>query len=749
MRDKIIFLIVTLYSLYSFPQQVTNWKNYTDMKRVSDVNFSGSVIWAATDGGAFNYSLQDNSFIVLSKADGLQGISLTSLTLDNLGNVWFGSTSGVIDIYNPGDQSFSVILDIANSNQVNKRINDLRTISDTIIVSSDFGVSLIDVNSSLFFDTFFKFGEFTTNTRVNYAIKYNLFYVCTDEGIAIQKPGATNLSAPESWNTYNSSDGLPSDKTIKIVKYLNVYVAATDKGLASFDGTQWLPFIPEFNNKYISDIISAGDSLIILSENSIYVYQNGGALQLYSSPHSLDRISIDQQFGIAGASNNGILILNSGTDAEFLIPNGPAANQFPSMSVDANGVFWSASGRDGTGVGFYTFDKETWTNYNVENTPQIPNNDIYTVFNSADNNAYLGTWGYGFVRTNGNYMVTFNSTNSGMQGIPENPNFLVITGFGIDSRNNLWVLNLRAADRRPLSMLSADSVWYHFQIPAEQNRLLFTHFNLDVDPYDTKWYNSDDASQRGLFYFNEMKTYDDPGDDRYGYITSADGLNSNDIRSIVVDRRGDVWIGTGLGVNVISQTSTITSNPTNDPSLRMSSVFSLRQQSINDIAVDPLNQKWVATNQGLLFVNSDGSRLLAAYDSKNSPILSDIIISVAVDEDAGIVYVGTDKGLTSFETPFTKPKEAFDELFIYPNPYVIVDGSNLLTIDGLVRDSDIKILTIDGKLVAEFSSPGGRTTFWDGRDDNGDMVNSGIYIVVAFDSEGNNTITGKVAVFRK
>ncbi len=329
MRDKLIFLLVILYSLSSFPQQVTNWKNYTDMKRVSDVNFSDNIIWAATDGGAFQFSFQDNSFNVFSKADGLQGISLTSITIDYSGNVWFGSTNGIIDIYNTEDESFSVILDIANSNQVNKRINDLGTISDTIIVSSDFGVSLIDANSFLFFDTFFKFGEFTTNTRVNYAFKYNLFYVCTDEGVAIQKPGATNLSAPESWNTYNSSDGLPSDKAIKIVKYLDVFVAATDKGLASFDGAQWIPFIPQFNNKVVSDLISTGDSLIILSEDIIYIYQNEVALQLYSSPHSINRLSLNQQLGIAGASNNGILILDLENSPEFLIPNGPAANQFP------------------------------------------------------------------------------------------------------------------------------------------------------------------------------------------------------------------------------------------------------------------------------------------------------------------------------------------------------------------------------------------------------------------------------------
>jgi ligand-binding sensor domain-containing protein len=749
MRDKMIFLFVILISFSAFPQRVTNWKNYTDMKNVSDVHFSDNEIWAANDGGAFKYSLTDNSFKLLSKADGLQGISLTSITVDNSGNIWFGSSGGVIDIYNDSNESFNVILDIANSSQINKRINYINRTSDTVIVSTDFGVSLIDANSFLFFDTFFKFGEFTTNTRVNYANKYNLFYVCTDEGIAIQKPEATNLSAPESWDTYNSSNGLPSDKTIKIVKYLDLFIAATDKGLSSFDGIQWLPFLPQFNNRFVSDIIATGDSLFILSDNIVSIYRNNEVLQLYSSTYSLRRLSLNQQLGLSAASSNGVLFLDNETSTGFLVPNGPAANQFPDMSVDGNGVLWSASGKDNTGIGFYTFDKKLWTNYDTENTPELPNNDVYQAYNSPDNTAYLGTWGYGFLKTNGTEFELFNAENSGMKGIPENPNFLVITGFGNDSRNNLWILNFSAADRKQLSMLTPDSTWYHFLIPAEQNRSLLSHFNLAIDPYDTKWYNSEDPAKRGLYYFNEMKTYDDASDDRSGLITEADGLNSNEIRSIEVDKRGDVWVGTGLGVNVISNTNTITSSSTNNPSLRLTSVFTLRQQSINDIAVDPLNQKWVATNQGLLLVNSDGSRLLAAYDSKNSPLLTDQIISVTVDDNSGIVYAGTVKGLTSFETPFVKPKAAFDELFVYPNPYIVADGSKFLTIDGLVQDSEIKILTIDGTLVAEFSSPGGRTAFWDGKDVNGNIVGSGVYLIVASDREGSSLITGKVAVLRK
>ena len=112
------------------------------------------------------------------------------------------------------------------------------------------------------------------------------------------------------------------------------------------------------------------------------------------------------------------------------------------------------------------------------------------------------------------------------------------------------------------------------------------------------------------------------------------------------------------------------------------------------------------------------------------------------------MYVGTANGLTSFDTPSILPVENFDGLNIYPNPLVIKDGSNLVTIDGLIRNSDIKIVTVSGKLVREFSSPGGRTAFWDGRDDNGNFVSSGVYIVIAFDQEGNSVETGKIAVLR-
>lgn len=745
---RILFFLFIVPSLFitTPAQQFTNWQNYTALKNVRDIIIADNSFWSAANGGAFQFSNSTNQFITLHKSEGLKGISLSSVIIDKAGRTWFGSTEGIIDIYDINSNSFDIILDIYNSNQINKRINDLALAGDTIIVSSDFGVSLINAGSYLFFDTFFKFGTFPSNTSVNSTLKSGLFYVCTDQGVAIQKPGAVNLSAPESWNVYSITQGLPSNKAFKAEIFQNNLIVSTDKGFSTFVNNSWSNFIPELANRKISDFQISGDSILILSQNNIYLYYNGAINVLYSSAVTLTKIEFQKNYGIVCASTDGTLYLDSQLEANFLSPNTPPVNQFPSISVDANSKFWSASGKDVTGVGYYTYENETWNYFNISNTPELPTNAVYHAY-TFGSTAYLGGWGYGFLEVNGNNKKLFNRDNTGMQGIPLNPNFVVVTGFGKDSRNNLWALNYWAVDKNTLSMRTSDSVWYHFTIPAAQNRILLGHENLVIDPYDTKWFSCSDPTRLGLFYLNENKTYTDPSDDKSDYLTTSDGLNTNDIRDVAVDRRGDIWVATSLGVNIITNTSAIPTSGSS--SLRISSVFTLRQQSVNAIAVDPLNQKWIGTNEGLLLVNSDGSRLLASFTSQNSALLSNTIKSIAIDENKGIVYVGTDEGLTSFETPYIKPLESFDEIFVYPNPFKIKSGTNLLTIDRLIRDTDIKILTIDGTLVKEFSSPGGRTAYWDGKDDNGELVSTGVYIIVAFDTEGNEVITGKVAVLRE
>jgi ligand-binding sensor domain-containing protein len=457
------------------------------------------------------------------------------------------------------------------------------------------------------------------------------------------------------------------------------------------------------------------------------------------------KLGYQESAGLITATGLGIYVNNN-----FVYPNGPAANQFPNMTVDKQDNLWSASGKDITGVGMYKYDGFEWETYNVENYPDLYTNSYYSIFSSSDNSIYGGSWGQGFVKINDDKILRFHTGNTDMvftRNTANNTNFLVISGFAEDSKNNMWILNLNAADSKSLYLLTTDSTWYSFINPLEQHLTFSQLENLVIDQYGTKWYSMSNEGSLGLFYFNEKGTYTDASDDVYGYLTTSKGLTSNAIFSFAIDRRGDLWVGTGLGVNIISNLNTVLNS--SNPQLRITNSFSVRQQTVNALAVDPLNQKWLGTNQGLFLLSSDGTQLLSTLDIKNSPLLSDQIESLAIDEKSGRVYVGSASGLTSFDTPSVQPVESFNGLTIYPNPLVITDGNKLVTIDGLIRNTDIKIITVSGKLVREFSSPGGRTAFWDGRDDDGNLVNSGVYIIIAFDQEGNSVETGKIAVLRE
>lgn len=746
MRTTLVFLFAVLHVSAILPQQFTGWKNYTDMKDIRAVKSTSDGLWAATSGGAFSFNPENSGFQTLHKINGLRGASLTSLAIDQHGKIWFGSATGIIDVYNPQTGTFRTILDIFNSDRVNKSINDIRIEGDTVFISTGFGVTLIHAVQYIFLDTFFRFGNLTSNIKVNSTFRKNVLFACTDMGLAVQKTGAVNLSAPESWNVFRLSEGLPSNKSKKVINYKDSVIVSTDRGLAYFTGSNWLPFLLEFTNIDISDIMVKEDDLFILAENKIYKYTNGTVNVVFESPVNLRSLAYSDKLGLVAASDNGV-VKYEGASTAYIFPNGPQANLFPAMAISPEGTLWSASGRNNTGKGFYSYDGSTWTNYNKSNTIGLPSNDYYSIHCASDGNVYVGHWGAGFLRKSGERFDFFNTQNTDMKGIENGPHFLVITGFASDSRNNTWIMNWGALDRKNLSMLTPDSSWYHFSYSAGLMQFLGLHFGLVIDQYDTKWFYSNDPKKAGLYFFNEKHTYDNTADDTSGYLNSSNGLNSNSISALAVDRRGDVWVGTSQGVNIISNTNSIVSKT--GTQLRISSVFALRQQTVNAIAVDPLNQKWIATNQGLLLVNSDGSRLLASFDTRNSALLSDIITSIAIDENSGRVYVGTDAGLTSFETLAIKPAESFTELFIYPNPFKIGKGNGYITIDGLIRDTDIKILNISGKLISEFTTPGGRTAVWDGRDTFGNYVNSGVYIVVAYDKDGTNVATGKVAILRE
>ncbi|NWF88641.1 MAG: hypothetical protein HXY50_04170 [Ignavibacteriaceae bacterium] len=289
MKNILFVLFVLILAFSSKPQHAVNWQNHTDMKQINSIYALNGGVWAASNGGGFYYNHSLDSFQKLTKTDGLYSTSLTAICEDQYGQIWFGSSNGSINIFNPATNSVQTVLDIYNSDRVNKQVNELRASGDTIFVSTEFGLSLMNAKSFTFYDTYYKFGNLSSNIRVVSSFKKNLIYAATEFGIAIQKEGASNLSAPESWSIYNTSNGLPSNLIRKVNIFNDTLIAATDKGLSMFNGNTWQTFIPSLSGVGIVDILVSNDSLFISHGSAISVYYQGLTAPYFISPFEIKK----------------------------------------------------------------------------------------------------------------------------------------------------------------------------------------------------------------------------------------------------------------------------------------------------------------------------------------------------------------------------------------------------------------------------------------------------------------------------
>ncbi|MEM6337086.1 MAG: regulator, partial [Bacteroidota bacterium] len=81
-------------------------------------------------------------------------------------------------------------------------------------------------------------------------------------------------------------------------------------------------------------------------------------------------------------------------------------------------------------------------------------------------------------------------------------------------------------------------------------------------------------------------------------------------------------------------------------------------------------------------------------------------------------------------------------------PVLIANGEAPdIFVEGLVEQTIVRVLTPDGRLIAEFDAQGGRAR-WNARDLAGELVPSGVYLVIAEGLNGEGTAVGKIAVVR-
>jgi hypothetical protein len=617
-------------------------------------------------------------------------------------------------------------------------------------VATGYGIQKISSTNYNFVDApYFKLGSFPNNTPV-YSItaNNNILYAATKTGAAYANYQLSNLNNPASWTNYGGSEY----RTIE--SYDNKIFVGSLTNFLYYDGITWMlypnPAVSNANTRFIKTI---GANLYFISANSVY-YSNSSDLSniiLFLPSNNFSTISFDHDLNpVIGLRDNGIILNSTGYTNKYLFPNSPFTNIFNQIVIDENYNLWAAGGTGN--AGFYKFDGSEWENYNTTTHPEIGNSNWFQKISYGRGNVWALGFGGGPTKIHGNDITNFNPSNSILPGVSSNPNFCAAYGGSYDNFGVFWVTFFGSNSGRSLFAYNVNGQWIGYVNPSIIGPSTLS--TVAVDTYNTKWIVSS-GSRSGIYFFNENGSLENPSDDIYGIYDNSDfGSEITNITDVIVDRNNEVWITTNNGIFIINNPFAAIQNPNNKPPPQKLGIISgnLRvpfTENCITITADILNDKWIGTEtNGVFHLSSDGSTLIEHLNTARTPLLSDKVTSIAVNNKTGNAYFGTQKGLSSYQTDAIEPVSNFDEITASPNPY-LVPTSVGMKIDGLVENSIVKIITLNGEVVNQFNTPGGRIAVWDGKNENNEYAATGVYIIVAYNSDGSKVGTGKVAIINK
>jgi len=320
-----------------------------------------------------------------------------------------------------------------------------------------------------------------------------------------------------------------------------------------------------------------------------------------------------------------------------------------------------------------------------------------------------------------------------------------------DRQGNLWVLN--QGTENPLKMLDAEGQWHTFDVEGLDVSSRFT--SVLATQSEQVWIVM--GGGQGVVVMSTGGTPADPADDDVRFLSQQEGeggLPSSFVFSVEEDLDGEVWVGTLQGPAVFYQPQALFTAEGFDAQQILieqdgNFQFLLETEKVQDIALDGGNRKWLATlNNGAFLLSPDGRTEVAHFTVDNSPLLSNEVYDIAIDQESGLVYFATPQGLTSYRgeaTNFTVELNG-GGLRIFPNPWR-PEFEPVVTIDGLAFGSEVHIMSAGGERVKKLESAGGRAV-WDTTNDLGQPVPEGVYFMLVGEDAGKTGASGKMVILR-
>ena len=362
---------------------------------------------------------------------------------------------------------------------------------------------------------------------------------------------------------------------------------------------------------------------------------------------------------------------------------------------------------------------------------------------------------------NGKFVKYYDHSNSPIEPFDGvNEEYQLVTGTKFDQKGNLWVLNSSAPTTALMKYANGTfTKMNHSELMKLNRGQLKNRSNgelskIIIDSKGVMWFVNNNWVLPAIYQYNT----DNDEIIAYENIVNQDGTRLNiqeGIRCVAEDLEHNIWVGSSVGPFMLESseiedggsTFTQVKVPRNDGTNYAD--YLLTGIDISSIAIDGGNRKWIGTfNNGVYLISADNMTQIHHFTTDNSKLLSNTIMSIAINPTSGEVFFGTDKGLCSYisDATATNSEMTTDNVWAYPNP-VEPGYTGPITITGLSLNADIKILSANGAIVNEGHSNGG-TYVWDGCDQKGRRVASGIYMVATATSKGEKGTVCKIAIVR-
>lgn len=744
----IIFVLLSL-SLGAQVISSSRWSDLFSYNNVLAIREGDGKLIAATENGLFFYTPTTGETTKLSKANGLHEVKISAFDYNaetKIGLV--GYQNGSLDVITPEGITYVVDIPLATGYTGDKKINHVSITGNLAVISVGYGVSIFRLDKKEFGDSaFFRNSSGVYEAAKEAVIKDNVVYVVTSTGFKSHEINTT-FALYSNWNSLQAGNFLQAA--------VGGTIAYSDLNTVRFGSGSSFSTLPRSFTD-IQDVIVTAQNIIVTEKTSISVFDlNGNFIRNFDVGEALNTAFYSKEEIFAGTKVSGI----KNEARKNIKPDGPYHNTSYKITLQDEQIWISSGNRTNrynhaaphpNNLGFYYYTGSEWIypDYFIKsgkgfNVLDVTPNPIDTKEVFFTN--YIGSNDQGIYKMKynaGRYdFVKFYTRGGG--GTYNRP-----VGLAFDENNNLFT-TIAYMD----TSAAGDTGYGVYNRSGD----LFNYRNLPTlggiqKPLIAEGLLWIPLPRTNNFAAVDYKNTANTSDDQLFLLDNGDGLPSNSQGSISValDKSGDLWIGTDNGLRILpSAASSIKESNTEVESVIIEEngvgeeLF--RDSSVLQIEVDSGNQKWVSiSGGGVFYLSPNGEKTIRHFTKENSPLPSNSVTDIKVDNKTGKVYFVTFDGVMVYKGDVVDVNEKFGKVLVYPNPVVQANYKGNVRLRGLAEKTNIRITDAAGNVVHQAVARGGYYE-WNLNNHRGVRVASGIYFVLMTNADGTDTATAKIAV---